>query len=387
MPQPSILIVGAGSVGLTLANLLTHYGIDYQLIDKNIGTSVYSKALAMHARTLELFDQLDLSEEFIQAGRVIKEGNIYADGKRIAHLDLNIIPSKYNLVLSIEQSQTERILEARLIKHGKRVHWNNELIDIKVNATNNQVKIRDEKQNIQELEFDYVLSCEGAHSLIRKQAGISFDGASYDQGFLLADVLVDTDLKPESVYGFLSQDRIFATLPLKTDKSWRIITTVDKNYQGDLKSPTIEDVYKITRGLAPANFKIEKSIWISYFHVHHRIVNKYREANVFLLGDAAHIHSPIGGQGMNAGMHDAFNLAAKFNAVINAKVDAEILDLYNKERRKVGHKIVNGTDLATRIILGRNYWSHRLQTFLVPILFSSSFIRKRLVKNLAMLNY
>ncbi len=386
MPQPSILIVGAGPVGLTLANLLTHYGIDYHIIDKHPGISVYSKALAMHARTLELCDQLNLSQEFMEAGRVLTEANIYADVKRIAHVDLNTIPSKYNLVLSIEQSQSERILETNLIKQGKQVHWNNELIEIKINDTNNHVKIRDENQTIQEMQFDYVCSCEGAHSTVRKQAQSSFHGASYDQAFLLADVLAQTDLKPNSVYGFLSKNKIFATIPLKKDRYWRIITTVDNDYPANLTNPSIDDVYELTQNSIPENFKIKQATWISHFHVHHRIVNQYRKANVFLVGDAAHIHSPIGGQGMNAGMHDAFNLAEKLAAVINDKANPNILDLYDKERRKVGQKIVNGTDLATRIITGRNYWTHTLQKLLVPWFFSKRSIRNRLVKNLAMLD-
>lgn len=385
MSSPKILLVGAGPVGLSLANLLAYYGIDYHLIGKTPGISVQSKALAMHARTLELFDDLDLSQEFIEAGRLITEGNLYADEKKLAHIDLRKIPSKYNFVLSIEQSQTERILESRLNKHGKSVHWNNELVEIKINGMKNHVKILDENKKIQEMEFDYVCSCEGAHSLIRKQVKIDFVGASYDQEFLLADVLVDTDFKPQSLYGFLNENRIFAFVPLKQDQYWRIVTTIDDSYPGDLNKLTIDDVLKVTQGIRPRNFKIQQATWIARFHVHHRIVNRYREANVFLLGDAAHIHSPIGGQGMNAGIHDAFNLADKLNAVINKQADPRVLDLYDKERRKIGQQIVNGTDLATRIILGTNPVLHRLQKLLAPLLFSNSLIQARLVKNLAML--
>lgn len=386
MSETKILIVGAGPVGLTLANLLTHHGIDYQIIDKHPSSSILSKALAMHAKTLELFEELDLSNEFIDAGRVVKEAYIYADHKPLTHLDLSTIPSKYNMVLSIEQSQTEKVLESRLNKLGKKVSWNNELIEIKINTKNNQVKILDENKEIQEKEFDYVFSCEGAHSLMRKAARIDFAGASYKQGFLLADVLADSQFKAESLYGFLSQDSIFAVIPLKADNYWRIITTVANDYPTDLKNPNIEDVLKVTESSRPKNFNIQKTTWVSYFHVHHRIVDKYRIANIFLLGDAAHIHSPIGGQGMNAGMHDAFNLAQKLVAVIRNGADPEILDLYDKERRKVGKQIINGTDLATRIIVGRNLWTHNLQKLIVPIAFNNPVIKKNLVKNLAMLN-
>ncbi len=385
MTQPKILIVGAGPTGLTLANLLTHYGIDYHLISKNSGPSIHSKALAMHARTLELFEELNLSDMFIAAGRIIKEANIFADHKQLAHVDLTTIPSKYNMVLSIEQSHTEEILIEKLKKYGKQIHWNNELIEIKINGKSNQVKILDGNQNIHELEFDYVCSCEGAHSVIRKQAGINFSGASYNQGFLLADVLVDTPLQAKSVYGFLSETSIFATIPLKQENYWRIITTTGNDYSGDLSKATIEDLIRVTKDSKPKNFNIQQSTWVSYFRVHHRIVDRYREGNVFLLGDAAHIHSPIGGQGMNAGMHDAFNFASKLTAVILNNMETSFLDSYEQERKKIGQQIVNGTDLATRIIIGRNLWSHKLQKLIAPMAFANPAIRKRLVKNLAML--
>lgn len=368
MDQPRILIVGAGPVGLALAMLLTRHKINYEIIDKNLKRSNYSRALAMHARTLELFDQIGVSQDFIQAGNPIHEGHLFADGKPLLDLDLSKIPSKFNYVLSISQSVTEEVLENLLNKEGKEILRGSELAEIKNTKSPIQVKIIDQNKQIQEKTYDYVLSCEGAHSVIRKQCGFSFKGGSYKESFLLADVELDSSLNPNSIYGFLAPWNLLAMIAfIQNQKTyWRLITTLDGNYKKDPSTINIDDIKLFCKNLIPKDLRIKDCIWISNFHVHHRIVNRYSKDNVFLLGDAAHIHSPLGGQGMNAGIHDAFNLADKLTAVIKENANPQILDNYNLERRAAGQKIVNGTDLATRIVFGRNPLMHNLQKFLVP---------------------
>ncbi len=385
MQDCKCLIVGAGPVGLALANLLIHYGIDFRIIDKKATISEHSKALVIHARTLELFENLNLTHNFIKQGNKVEHANIYADEKQIAEINFTEIPSSYNYMLSISQHDTEKILEENLLSKHKNIEWNKELVELRNLQFQHQVKIRNDKQEIEEEVFDYILGCDGAHSTCRKQAGIDFEGGSYDYEFFLADVVLESDLKQNSVYGFLTSQRVLFLAPFKEAHRWRIITTVPKDYEGDRNTASIDDIHKLTQEIKAIDLKIETANWLGFFHVHHRMVNEFRKGNLFLLGDAAHIHSPIGGQGMNAGIHDAFNLAAKLAAVLIANQDSSLLDEYEAERKPIDNNIIKGTDAATKFILTRNFLTHNLQKFLIPKLAENEEVMKRLLRNAAML--
>ncbi len=385
MQDCKCLIVGAGPVGLALANLLTHYGIDFRIIDKKPNISEHSKALVIHAKTLELFEKLNLTHTFIEQGNKIQHANIYADDKHIAEINFSEIPSSYNYMLSISQHDTEKILEENLLAKHKKIEWDKELIEMRNLGFQHQVKIKNDKQEIEDEVFDYILGCDGAHSTCRKQAGIEFEGGSYDYEFFLADVILGCDLKQNSIYGFLTQDRVLFLAPFKEENRWRIITTVPKDYERDRSAANLDDIHKLTQEIKAIDLKIESANWLGFFHVHHRMVNEFRKDNLFLLGDAAHIHSPIGGQGMNAGIHDAFNLAAKLAGVIIGNQDSTLLDKYEEERKAIDKNIINGTDAATKFILTRNFFTHNLQKFLIPKLAENEEVMKKLLRNAAML--
>lgn len=373
------LIVGAGPVGLTLANLLAKANKPFRIIDKKSEISKHSKALVVHSKTLELLDsELDLAEEFINSGNKLKRAQIFADSKAIMDLDLSQTPSKFNFPLAISQRETERILEEQLKKSGHAVEWETELLELN-NYENKATATTSNKENQRQSNlYRYIFACDGAHSICRKLLGVEFKGKSYQQEFFLADVHLENDLEQTSLYAFLTKSELLFMAPFREQGHWRLITTVAPNFKGDRVEPQIEDIYQHIKSIDAIKLKATKASWLSYFHVHCRIVDRYDHGNVFLLGDAAHIHSPVGGKGMNAGMHDAFS-AAK-NLLVGS------IDKYSPERRPFGLDILKTTDFMTNMLISRNFLSHNLQKLLLPIALGGESQKKKVIKNLAMLD-
>ena len=376
--QEKYLIVGSGPVGLTLSCLLAKYKLPFKIIDKKPSISIHSKALVIHAKTLELLDkELNMADRFINSGNKFLRANIYADEKKLGELDLGHIQSKFPFSLGISQSDTERILQEILNELGHKVEWNSELVDIENGESEVKATIKTSDGSADIESFKYVFACDGAHSSCRKKLGIDFDGKSYEQEFFLADLVLKNELDQSGLYAYLTKNNLLFMAPFKEGGHWRLITTVDADYQGDRDNPSLDDVYNLIDSIRAIKIKARETKWLSYFHVHCRIVDRYDFGRVFLLGDAAHIHSPVGGKGMNAGMHDAFNI------VKNLKLNT--LAKYSQERRPEGFNILQTTDRATQFILARGLISHNLQKFLLPFALSNKSIQAKVLNNIAML--
>lgn len=371
MKEPQVLIVGAGPTGMVLALWLNRFGIPFRIIDKNAGPGQYSRAIIVHARILEFYRQIGISEAIVSAGLNEMQMAIRKNGKKIASIPLASIGeglSPFPFLLALPQDVHEQILLSLLDQEGVSVEWQTELIGFSQNKAGVEVILK--KQNIKQIsQFQYVCGCDGTHSTVRHTLGTAFPGGAYQSLFYVADIVVkDSDIKGVEVC--TNQEDFCIVLPLQQDQTLRVIGTVPAEHENKEKV-SFEDVLpSVARNI---NIPIEKVNWFSTYHVHHRVADHFQEGHVFLLGDAAHIHSPAGGQGMNTGIGDAINLSWKLAAVLQQHASSMILNTYEIERRAFAQVLVKSTDQAFRIMANRGWvgkcWRRFLFPNVLPVLF------------------
>ena len=344
--RPKALIVGAGPTGLVMAHELARDGIQCRLIDKAPHRATESRAIAIHSRTVETFELMRLADAFIGAGQRIAGVNTYGESGRIAHTAFGMLDTRYPFVLGVPQDETERILEERLATLGVRIERNTELISLAQRDSGVSARLR-AGDRVEEVETDWLLGCDGAHSTVREQLGISFSGATYPELFVLADVKVACDLDHAEAQVWLHREGALAFFPLPQDR-WRlIITNSPPDWHGE---PGLAQCQALVDERGPGRVQLGDPRWTSVFRIHRREAARFRKDRVFLLGDAAHIHSPVGGQGMNMGIQDAFNLAWKLSLVLRNGGNPQLLDSYEAERKPVDEAVIRQTDRATRLV-------------------------------------
>ncbi len=397
MAGPKVLVVGAGPVGLTMAAELQRCGVAHRVIDGKEGTGTQSRALGVHARTLEIMADMGLVESVLDSGRRLYGGSIYAEGRRIAHLTFDDLEGEtpYPFLLSLEQNKIEALLESHLRALGGRVEWGCRLVDLLHNAKGVRVQLQGPGDHGQECDFDYLIACDGAHSTCRKAVGAAFSGGGYGSEFLLADVKLDWGQPADELYAYLAENGIFFAAPLSREDYWRVICELPKEerWQGQDETatldhrdePTLDDLQRLIRISGPTNLRASDPLWLSWFRVHHRILPHFRDDRIFFAGDAAHIHSPVGGQGMNTGIQDAHNLAWKLALVLKGQGRPELLDSYDAERRPIGEEVVSGTDTAFRAVLLRHPLARQLRDRLMGFVSNVEPLRRRIERRLAML--
>jgi len=367
-----ILVVGAGPVGLMAACELRRRGADVRIVDCAEVATDKSKALGVHARTLELLDSMGLVDRFLAAGRRIHGTNAFADGKRIVHVEFHDIDSPFPFVLAIPQADTERLLRERLAELGVSVERGLKLATLAQDDAGVTATLERPGGERETARVAWVVGCDGAHSGVRHALGLSFDGVPYEERFVLADVQMDCALPEDEVSAYLAPDGIAALFPLPGGR-WRVIV------DAPLEQPTADDVLRLlgARGVPP--LAIRETNWIASFRIHRRLVPHYRVGRCFVAGDAAHIHSPVGGQGMNTGMQDAFNLAWKLALVVHGAARPSLLDSYEPERRPVAATTLAGTDLATKVVTLRNPVAREVRNRLAGFLSSLEIVQRRML--------
>ncbi|WP_067699263.1 FAD-dependent monooxygenase [Nocardia jejuensis] len=343
----SVVIVGAGPAGLTAGIALTDAGADVVLLDRLAEGANTSRAAVVHARTLEVLEELGVSAEMREHGIVVPHFVLWDGDKAIARASFEHLPTAYPYTLMIGQETTEAILLARLEKAGGRVLRPYEVTEITGNDTGVTVGYTDAEGNPGSIRADYVIGADGMHSRVRESAGIGFTGAAYPESFVLADVhmawpdprtQVSLHLSPEGV-------TVVAPLPDEQGTRYRVVATVDEAPA----EPTLADIQGILDARRPnAGVEVREVLWSSRFRVHHRLADHYRAGRVFLAGDAAHVHSPAGGQGMNTGIQDAALLGSLLGRVL-AGSPASLLDSYESTRRPIALGVVTFTDRITRM--------------------------------------
>lgn len=362
--NPQVLIVGAGPTGLVMALALQKQGIPFRIVDKNSGTGEASRAIVVHARTLEYYQQLGLAEELAQRGIPIQELQIRKDGELKASMkmgDIGLGISPYPYVLSLPQDEHEAILESALKERGDRVEWNTELISFREEG--DVVHAVLEKQGeCEEAIFQYICGCDGAHSAVRKGLELSFAGGTYEQMFYVADVKSAVPI--QGLHISFNHDGFCLTAPVRTTGYVRLIGIIPKA----VLEQGLPDDFNVIAPYASSNTEaeIQEVNWFSTFKVHHRVSEHFRKGRIFIAGDAGHVHSPAGGQGMNTGIGDAMNLAWKLAAVLQGEADEQILDSYETERIGFAKTLVATTDRAFQIMVGKGINSKLAMEVIVP---------------------
>jgi 2-polyprenyl-6-methoxyphenol hydroxylase-like FAD-dependent oxidoreductase len=340
------LIVGAGPTGLTMAHELARDGITCRVVDKSAHRAMESRAIAIHARTLETFELIGLADDFLNIGQRITGVNIYGDSGRIGHARFGGLDTRFAYVLGVPQDETERIIEEHVTQHGVRVERKTELVAVAQHEGGISARLRTGDRE-EEVAADWLLGCDGAHSAVRDQLAIAFSGGTYPEHFVLADVRVAGDLDHNEAQVWLEREGALAFFPLPEDR-WRlIITNSPADWRGE---PSLAQCQALVDERGRGGLRLTDPRWSAVFRIHRREAARFRNGRVFLLGDAAHIHSPVGGQGMNMGIQDAFNLAWKLSLVIRGAGKPDLLDSYQAERRPVDEAVMRRTDRATRLV-------------------------------------
>jgi 2-polyprenyl-6-methoxyphenol hydroxylase-like FAD-dependent oxidoreductase len=342
-----ILVVGAGPTGLVLALWLTRLGVAVRIIDKTAEPGTTSRALAVHARTLEFYAQLGLAAGAVERGLRFDAVNIWISGKRTGHAEFGAIgqgltPFAYMLIFP--QDQHERFLIDHLQHAGIVVERNVELAGFEERGEEIVAQLRHADGTIENTTAAYVAGCDGARSRVREVLGTGFPGGTYNQIFYVADAQLRGPVTNHQLHIALDDADFLAVFPLKGDGAARLIGTVRPEALARGGALAWSDVSQ--RAIDHLGIDVEKVNWFSTYHVHHRVAAHFRHGRAFLVGDAAHIHSPVGGQGMNTGIGDAVNLAWKLAAVVQQRADMALLDSYEPERIAFARRLVATTDRA-----------------------------------------
>jgi 2-polyprenyl-6-methoxyphenol hydroxylase-like FAD-dependent oxidoreductase len=351
----SVLIIGAGPVGLTLAIELTRFGVPVRLVEKAAQRSDKSKALVLWSRTLELLDrQPGGSRAFIETGFKVDAVSFLAGVERIGRVSMESVASPYPYALMLPQSDTERLLEERLNTLGVKVEREVEAISVSLRNDGADAVLRRPDGSQQPVSADWLAACDGAHSLVRHTVGATFSGETMDSDWMLADVhmrgypIPDTEA---SVYWH--KDGALVIFPISPGR-YRLLADLPPSANPRSAGPTLEEVQAMIDRRGPAGMTAFDPIWIAGFRINGRKVSSYRWGRAFLCGDAAHVHSPAGGQGMNTGMQDAFNLAWKLALVAKGSCKESLLDSYSAERSEIGEHVLADAQRLTVVGTLRN---------------------------------
>jgi 2-polyprenyl-6-methoxyphenol hydroxylase-like FAD-dependent oxidoreductase len=342
----NVLIVGAGPTGLVMAHELARTGVACRLIDKTAHRAMESRAIAIHPRTLETFELMGLADAFLGAGQRITAVSVHGSSGPIAHVEFRGLDTRYPYVLGVPQDETERILEQHVQQLGVAVERNTELVGLTPQASGMAARLR-HGDRVEEVEAQWVLGCDGAHSAVRDQLAIPFSGSTYPEHFVLADVKVEGELDHDEAQVWLHDGGPLAFFPLPADR-WRLVVgNSPADWQGE---PSLAQCQALVDERGLGGIRLADPRWTAVFRIHRRIARHFCQNRTFLLGDAAHIHSPVGGQGMNMGIQDAFNLAWKLGLVIGKGRNPALLDSYEPERRPIDEAVLRQTDRATRLV-------------------------------------
>ncbi|HEV8548588.1 MAG TPA: FAD-dependent oxidoreductase [Polyangiaceae bacterium] len=364
-----VLVVGAGPTGLVLALCLARLGVRVRIVDKTAEPGTTSRAVAVQARTLEFYRQLGFASEVIDAGLEFAAINVWAGGQKRAHANFGQLGhdlSPFPFALIYPQDEHERLLVQKLEALGVAVERKTELEGLVERGDHVVANVGGTSAR-----FAYVAGCDGAHSSVRTALGVSFAGGTYEHLFYVADVEARGPLMDRELHVSVERNDFIALFPLKGQGRARLIGTVQKSDDDDDRTLGWDDVK--TDLLARLHVDVERVNWFSTYHVHHRVAERFRVGRAFLLGDAAHVHSPVGGQGMNTGIGDAVNLAWKLADVLRGRAPAVLLDTYEPERIAFARRLVATTDRAFKFVTQSGGLMARLRVNVAPPVVSAAF--------------
>ena len=340
-----ILIVGAGTTGLAMACELARHGAPVRIIDKQSGINPHCRACSVHVRTLEIFQDLGIVDEILAQGHKIIGMSQYANGERFMHSSADEVESPYPYSINIEQCKTESALERLLRTYHIEVERETELMEI-VGRPDAVVATIRRGNSSEEVETPWLIGCDGAHSRVRHLNHIHFPGKEDLHQYCLADVVIEGALARDEIHSFMTDRGLLFFFPLPNAR-WVIAADLPAQHDAVKEQPSLNDVRAIASERGPDGVRISDPRWLAYFRINYRAARHYRHERIFLAGDAVHIHSPMGGQGMNTGIQDAYNLAWKLALVHRGRAPEVLLDSYEKERRPVAEDVLATTKMLT----------------------------------------
>jgi 2-polyprenyl-6-methoxyphenol hydroxylase-like FAD-dependent oxidoreductase len=362
MSNPPVLIVGAGPTGLNLALRLARHGTPFRLIDEREEAASESRALAVHARTLEFYDQLGLADAIVAAGTEVEGIHVHGGGRERVQLDIKKIGeglSPYPFILDFPQDEHEHFLVERLRESAIEVERGTALLAL--HQTDDQVEVTLEgSKGREDASFSYVCGCDGARSKVREDLGIGFGGGTYEHLYYVADVRLEKADTERHLHVATGVDTFALRLPARKGKMERLVGLVPDS----VEQPRFDDVRASAESLLGT--KVAELNWFSTYRVHHRVADTFRKGRAFLLGDAGHLHSPVGGQGMNTGIGDAVNLSWKLAHVLGGRAPPDLLDTYEPERIAFARSLVKTTDRLFRMIVSGGLAGRFFRTTMLP---------------------
>ena len=385
-----VLIVGAGPSGLALANILARYGINFRIIDNDPGPTSESRAMLVHVRTLELLDKLEVAAQVMHQGMLLRGVNVMTRGKQKAYFPLINDPvdaTPFPSPVSLPQRDMELLLSHSLALYGKQVEWKTRFVRLVHADDGVQTTMQRSDGTEEPISAQWLVGCDGGRSTVRHALGVGFQGGTYEQTAFLADVVLDPAYKRDQLTLNLSNYGFVGIGPLGNEQ-FRLFGALSPEYaarfdvRDEGQSVRREDIQRWFAEYFYLPNAITKVDWTAIYRIHRRLADSFRVGRCFLVGDSAHLHAPAGGQGMNLGIGDAFNLGWKLALVIRGEAAPSLLDSYEGERKPVARRILNGADRGFELEATKNPLVELFRIYLLPNLInlmrSFSIVRKNI---------
>jgi 2-polyprenyl-6-methoxyphenol hydroxylase-like FAD-dependent oxidoreductase len=378
MSTPLVLVVGAGPSGMTTAIELRRAGLNVRIIDKSSHPALHSQALVVQARTLEQLQRYGIAETAVAAGRKLTAAKFFSEGKELLSFELNRIPSRYHYALFLPQNDTEAILNCFMESLGVEIERQTELVSFSQDTGGVTATLRRLDGAQETIQPRWIIGCDGAHSVVRQMSQIAFEGEVISLSFFLGDLELDGPDAPTDFLAIHLHKGNVVFMGRLSDKLTRVIVALHSGQEQDTGQELSLKDFQDPIDEAGIRVKVHSAEWMTPFHVNDRQASHYRNGNVFLVGDASHIHSPVGGQGMNTGMQDAANLAWKLAAVARGADDG-LLDSYEEERSAVGKALLKSTGRGLRMATSSNPIVEAFRDALLPHIASISSVQERML--------
>ncbi|MBX7171499.1 MAG: FAD-dependent monooxygenase [Pyrinomonadaceae bacterium] len=367
--KTEVAIIGAGPTGLSLACQFIRYGVDFVIIDKKDDITKFSKALGVHARTLEVYEQIGIAEKAVSQGTIAGKARILEGGEIRGEVDLSNVGkglSQYPYMLVLEQSKNERLLYDYVLAQGKDVLWQTELETLTQNENGVTTTIKNTNGETSTIKAKYLVGCDGAKSPVRHLLNLKFEGSTFERIFYVADARVDWKFSHDALQVCMAKHSVVAFFPMPGENRYRIVGAFPEEFSKDEGDVLYEEIERRIKEEADLNLDISQVNWFSTYKVHTRHVENFRKGRCFLAGDSAHVHTPAGGQGMNTGIQDGYNLAWKLAFVLQGKADEKILDSYNSERLENAENLLKTTDQIFNFAAGDAWFTNLIRTYIFP---------------------
>lgn len=383
--RADVLVIGAGPVGLTLACELKRHGVRVRLVERKTGPNEQPNAAVVHVRTLETLCAMGAVEGFLREGYALPGLNIWAMGKRVDFVPVRGIDSPFEGPRTLGQQHTERLLAEHFERLGGRIERGVEALAVEQDEREARVRLKSAEGQEETAAASWIVGCEGSKSTTREAAGIPFEGKRYEgHEFLQVEANLRWSHPHGMAYGFFTGEHALLIFPYDDDLGFcRIICARKDRDPENHEPPTLEEMQEIIQQVADPCAELSEPRWFNRFRTGYRFAPRFREGRLFLAGDAGHVHVPLGGQGMNYGIQDAFNLGWKMAAVIKGEAPLALLDSYNEERNPVDEALIHGTDRGFQILMEHPVAGARLMRVLGPLIFNIPALTSRLRNTLA----